>query len=71
VIELLPTEFNLAGVYMPPLLVAAGLGLLLAVITAKLMNRYKLTDWFSNPSLVFVAMVFNYAMLCETVMAAL
>ena len=42
----IPHEFAIGEVYMPPLLVAAFLGLIAAFMTAHLLNRYRLTRYF-------------------------
>ena len=58
-----PSEFAIGGVYMPPLFVAAILGTLLAVLTARLLNRYRLSRYFFYPPLVFVALMIIYTVL--------
>lgn len=55
-----PSEVAFAGVYVPPLLVAAVLGLVLAVLTARFLNRARLSRHFFYPPLVFVAMAVIY-----------
>ncbi len=45
-----PSEFAIGGVYMPPLLVAAVLGITLAVVTASWLNRRRLSrHFFAHP----------------------
>ncbi len=44
--QYLPHEFAIGGVYFPPLLLASILGVLLAVLTALLLNRYRLSRFF-------------------------
>jgi len=61
-----PSEFAIGGVYVPPLLVAATLGLLLAVLTARLLDRYRLSRVFFYPPLVFVALTVIYTVLIGT-----
>jgi hypothetical protein len=56
----IPIEFALGGVYLPPLLVAGCLGVLLAYWTAHLLNRYRLSRYFFYPPLVFVALAALY-----------
>ena len=51
-----PSEFHIGGVYMPPLLIAALLGTIAAAVTARLLNRYRLSRYFFYPPLVFVAL---------------
>ena len=51
---------------MSPLLVASLLGLLAAVVTARLLNRYRLSRYFFYPPLVFVALAIIYTVLIGT-----
>ena len=62
----IPHEFSIGEVYMPPLLVAAFLGLIAAILTARLLNRYRLTRYFFYPPLVFLALVAIYTMIIGT-----
>ena len=62
----LPHEFAIGEVYMPPLLVAAFLGLIAAMLTARLLNRYRLTRYFFYPPIVFIALTIIYAVLIGT-----
>jgi hypothetical protein len=59
----MPHEFAICGVYMPPLLIAAMLGTIAAVATARLLNRYRLSRYFFYPPLVFVALAIIYTVL--------
>ena len=61
-----PSEFAIGGVYVSPLLVAAVLGMTAAVVTARLLNRYRLSRYFYYPPLVFVAMTIIYTILFGT-----
>jgi uncharacterized membrane protein SpoIIM required for sporulation len=56
----IPCEFTIAGVYLPPMLVAGCLGVLLAWGTARLLNRRGLSRHFFYPPLVFVALAVIY-----------
>ena len=62
----IPSEFAIGGVYMPPLLVAAILGTVLAVVTARWLNRTRLSRYFFYPPLVFVAMTVIYTVVIGT-----
>jgi len=62
----IPMEFALGGVYMPPLLIAGTLGVLAAVGTAMLLNRYRLSRFLYYPPLVFVALAVIYTCLIGT-----
>jgi hypothetical protein len=55
-----PSEFAVGGIYLPPLLVAGCIGVLLAYWTARLLNRYRLSRHFYYPPLVFVALAVLY-----------
>lgn len=55
-----PTEFTVGGVYLPPMLVAGTIGVLLAYLTARLLNRYRLSRYLFYPPLVFVALTVLY-----------
>ena len=62
-IMFIPREFNIGGVYLPPVLVAAILGAIAAWITTRLLNRYSLSKYLFYPPLVFVALVVIYTVL--------
>ena len=62
----IPHEFAIGEVYMPPLLVASLLGLLAAMVTAHLLNRYRLSRFFFYPPLVFLALMIIYTVLIGT-----
>ena len=64
--NLYPHEIAIGGIYMPPLLLAALLGALAAVFTARQLNRYRLSRYFFYPPLVFVAMTVIYTVLIGT-----
>lgn len=62
----IPSEFALGGVFVSPGLVAAIAGTFLAVLTARLLNRTKLSRYFFYPPLVFLAMVVIYTVVIGT-----
>lgn len=62
----IPHEFALGGVYMPPLLVAAFIGVLLAIGTAHQLNRRRLSQHFFYPPVVFLALTVIYTVLLGT-----
>ena len=70
-IELIPIEFNVAGIYMPPLLIAGVIGLFMAVLTARYMNRTRLSRHFFYTPLVFVALTLIYSFAVVTLISAL
>ena len=62
----IPSEFAIGGVYFPPLLIASILGVTAAVLTAFLLNRYRLSRFFFYPPLVFLALAVIYTGLIGT-----
>ena len=64
--NLIPSETNLGGVFMPPLLVAALLALVATSITAGLLNRFRLSRYFFYPPLVYFALLLLYTVLIGT-----
>ena len=64
--QLIPSEFVIGGVYFPPLLIAALLGVVMAWLTAQLLNRYRLSRFFAYPPVVFLAMAVVYTVFLAT-----
>jgi len=62
-------ELDIGGVYIPPLFLAAIIGSILAVYTAKLLNRYRLSKYLFYPPVVFLAIATIYAVLLDYVLA--
>jgi len=62
----IPSEFAVGGVYMPPLLVAFVLGIVLATLTSQQLNRRRLSDRFFYPPLVYMAMAVIYTVVTGT-----
>ncbi len=58
--QFIPSEFAIGGVFFPPLLIAAILGVTGAGLTALLLNRYRLSRFFFYPPLVFLALAVVY-----------
>ena len=63
-----PCEFAVSGVYFSPLFFAGLLGLVAAVFTARLLNRYQLSRYFFYPPLVFVALMIIYTVFFGTIL---
>jgi hypothetical protein len=61
-----PSEFAIGGVYMPPMLIAGILGVLLAVLSARILNRYRLSRYFFYPPLVLVSLTIIFTVLIGT-----
>jgi hypothetical protein len=62
----IPHEFAVSGIFMPPLLVASLLGAVAAVVTTRLLNRYRLSRYFFYPPLVSLALMIIYTTLIGT-----
>ena len=62
----IPHEFTLGGIFMPPLLIAAFFGLLAAIASALLLNRYRLSRYFFYPPLVLVSLAVIYTIVIGT-----
>ena len=65
-IGLTPHEFAIGGVYLPPMLIAAMFGTVATLVTARLLNRYRLSRYFSYPPLVFVCLLVIYTVFTGT-----
>ena len=64
--NLIPHEIALGEILMPPLLIAGALGVISAIVTAHLLNRYRLSRHLANPPLVFVALTVIYTVILGT-----
>ena len=62
----IPSEVSIGGVYFPPLLLACTLGVVLAALSALLINKHRLSRYFYNPPLVFLALAALYTGLIST-----
>ena len=62
----IPHELAIGGVYLPPLLVAFVLGVIATSLTARLLNRIRLSRYFFYPPLVLLALVVIYTVLMGT-----
>lgn len=58
--QFIPIEVSIFGIYFPPALLAGMLGVILAVLTALILNRYRLSRFFFYPPLVFLALAVIY-----------
>lgn len=50
-----PSELSISGLLLPPVLVVALFGLVAAWIAGKILNRTRLSRFFWNPPLAFLA----------------
>ena len=64
-IQQVPHEFAIGGVYLPPLLAFAILGIVLALLTGKLLNRVRLSQYISHPPVVSLSLAVIYTILLE------
>jgi hypothetical protein len=62
----IPHEFAFGGVFMPPLMIASFLGALAAVVTASVLNRFRLSRYFFYPPLVLFSLVVIYTIVIGT-----
>jgi hypothetical protein len=58
--HLIPRELYVGEVFFPPILLDAALGLVAASITARLLNRFRVSRYFYHPSLVLIALAVIY-----------
>ena len=58
--QFIPSEFAIGGVFCPPLLIASILGVTAAALSALFLNRYRLSQYFFYPPLVFLALAVIY-----------
>tara|TARA_R110002096_G_scaffold61443_1_gene152705 strand:- start:2087 stop:2293 length:207 start_codon:yes stop_codon:yes gene_type:complete len=63
---MIPSEYNIGGVYLPPLLVVALLALAATWVTATLLNRHRLSRFFFYPPLVYLALLVIYSVIIGT-----
>ncbi len=64
--QFIPSEFAIGGVFFPPLLIASILGVTAAALSALLLNRYRLSRCFFYPPVVFLALAVIYAVFIGT-----
>jgi Protein of unknown function (DUF1656) len=55
-----PHELYVGEVFLPPMLLDAVLGLAAAWLTARLLNRFRLSRYFYHPPLVLTALAVIY-----------
>ena len=56
----MPHELYIGEVFFPPMLLNAALGLAAALLTARLLNRFRLAQYFWHPPLVLIALTVLY-----------
>jgi len=58
--QLIPHEIYLGEVFFPPMLLDAAAGLAAASLTARLLNRFRVSRYFYHPPLVLIALAVIY-----------
>lgn len=61
-----PHEIAIGGVYMPPLLIAASIGIVATMLTTKQLNKSRLSKYFFYPPLVSLALMVIYTVIVGT-----
>lgn len=62
----IPHEFIIAGIYLPPMLISALLGVTLALLTTRWLDRRRLTRYLAYPPLVSLSLMIVYTVLIST-----
>ncbi len=62
----MPHEIAIGGVYFPPMLIAATLGVIAAVLTGRALDRVRLSDYFFYPPLVMLSLTVIYTVVIGT-----
>jgi hypothetical protein len=62
----IPHEFAIGGVFMPPLMIASFLGIVAAVVTAFVLNRFRLSRYFFYPPLALLSFFVIYTIVIGT-----
>ena len=52
----IPKEISIGGIYFPPIMYAILLGVVLASVISRLLNRFNLTRFIWHPPLFFIAL---------------
>ena len=58
--HLIPREIYLGEIFFPPMLLDAALGLVAALLTARLLNRFRVSRYFYHPPLVLISLAVIY-----------
>ena len=56
----------MAGIYLPPLLVASAIALALTVVSVRVMDRYRLSRFFFYPPVIPLALMVIYTVMIGT-----
>jgi hypothetical protein len=66
VMKSMPHEFAIGGVYFPPLLIAGIFAVIAALLTARLLDRVRLSKHFFYPPLVLLSLMIVYTVFIGT-----
>ncbi|MFS1524775.1 DUF1656 domain-containing protein [Microbulbifer sp. 2304DJ12-6] len=61
-----PHELSIGEIYFSPLLMSSLLGIAAALLTARLLDRYRISRYFANPPAVIIAVSIIYTILIGT-----
>ncbi len=59
--EKIPHDISFGGFYLSPILVSGLFGVLAALLTARLLDRYRLSRYFANPPVVIISLSIIYS----------
>ena len=62
----IPAEFEIAGTYFPPMLLAARSGIMLMMVTVSWLNKKRLSRYFFFPNLVMLSIAVIYTTILGT-----
>lgn len=64
--NIVPHELSIGEVYFSPLLMSSLLGIAAALLTARLLDRHRISRYFANPPAVVIAISIIYTILIGT-----
>ncbi|WP_373565914.1 DUF1656 domain-containing protein [Microbulbifer okhotskensis] len=59
--ERVPHDISFGGFFLSPILVIGLFGVLAALLTARLLDHYRLSRYFANPPVVIISLSIIYA----------
>ncbi len=62
-----PSEFTIAEVYLPPVMIAVALAVIAALATSRWMTRHRLTRFIAHPPTVFLSLTAIYTVAIGTI----
>ncbi len=62
----MPHELSIQGVFLPPFVIVLLLATVATIVTARFMNRLRLTRFLAAPRLVFLCFIGIYVVLIGT-----